>query len=125
MSLKSHILRRSDALPAGRDVHHECRAAAVSLDAAYQATIARLLHTIDTQTRWIDYQDAQIATLKTLAGVPAETDVTPWTDADRARSRALDALTLRIESGRDGLLIRTWLRLRRRRLERIAMEGER
>lgn len=70
MSLKSHILRRSDALPAGRDVHHECRAAAVSLDAAYQATIARMQHTIDTQTDYIARLHAEVDQARMLSGLP-------------------------------------------------------
>lgn len=123
MSLKARILRHSTAPDR---THHECASAAASLSAAYEATIARLQHTIDVQTAWIDRQAQQIAILKDLAGLAPNALIAPvggWTPQDKARSRELDALTQRLEAGTDGLLVRVWLQLRKRRLERAVFGG--
>src|SRR5687768_3893990 len=113
MTALDRILRRPATPDAVSDPHHTCHAYAADLDRAYQATVARMQHTIDTQTIWIEYQARQIARLKMIAGLPggASVDPRPMTPAELRISRQLDEITRRLETGQDGILLRTWLRL--------------
>lgn len=132
MSLKSHILRRTPDAVSARDTHHECRALARSLSAAYEATIERLEAEAKRQTAWIARQDQQIAILKVIAGIPADVTVAPalvggpaMTPREHAISRQLDTVILRLERGGCSWPVRVWLRWRRRRLEAVMFGGSR